>query len=176
MVDLISYGNAPKSHLYGFETNFVQHFADILPGPLGGLGVSVNWTWVDSKDKQPVPDPVTGLTVQSRDLMLPSTSRNTANAALLYDLYGLSLTAGAYYTSKNIFGLGNTAALDIWAQDRFSVDLGSQYKLNEAFKVYLNVKNLTNTPLKLTEGPGGDRVIQREFYGITVQAGFNYTL
>jgi hypothetical protein len=29
-------------------------------------------------------------------------------------MYGLDLTLGAYYTSKNIFGVGNTAALDIW--------------------------------------------------------------
>ena len=38
-----------------------------------------------------------------------------------------------------------------------SVDFGSQYKITEPFSVYLNVKNLTNTPLKFTEGPGPDR-------------------
>jgi len=45
IVKLISFANAPTSHLFGFETNYVQHFSDILPGPLGGLGVSANWTW-----------------------------------------------------------------------------------------------------------------------------------
>jgi TonB-dependent receptor len=174
IVKLISFANASTSHLFGFETNYVQHFSDILPGPLGGLGVSANWTWVQSKYKLPVADPVTGLTTQSRDSMLPSTSRNTANAELLYDMYGLSLSLGAYYTSKNIFGLGNTAALDVWTQERFSVDFGSQYQITEPFSVYLKVKNLTNTPLKFTEGPGQDRVIQREFYGSTVQFGGNY--
>jgi TonB-dependent receptor len=174
IVKLISFANASTSHLFGFETNYVQHFSDILPGPLSGLGVSANWTWVQSKYKLPVADPVTGLTTQTRDSMLPSTSRNTANAELLYDMYGLSLSLGAYYTSKNIFGLGNTAALDVWTQERFSVDFGSQYKVTEPFSVYLNVKNLTNTPLKFTEGPGPDRVIQREFYGATVQFGGNY--
>jgi TonB-dependent receptor len=176
IVDLISFGNAPTAHLYGFETNYVQHFAGLLPGPFGGLGVSVNWTWVDSSYKIPIANPATGLTTQSRDSLLPSTSRNTANAELLYDLHGLSLSLGGYYTSKNIFGLGNTAALDIWSQQRFSVDFGSQYRVTDAFNVYLNLKNLTNTPLKFTEGPGQDRVIQREFYGITAQAGFNLKL
>ena len=90
---------------------------------------------------------------------------------LLYDAYGLSLTLGAYYTSKNIFGLGNTAALDIWTQERLSVDFGSQYKVNDWLKLYFNVKNLTNTPLKFTEGPGPNRVIQREFYDATLQFG-----
>ncbi|MDB6008752.1 MAG: TonB-Xanth-Caul: TonB-dependent receptor [Gammaproteobacteria bacterium] len=174
IVDLISFANAPTSHLYGFETNYVQYFRDLLPGPLAGLGVSANWTWVDSSYRIPVADPVTNLTTQSRTSVLPSTSRNTANAELLYDMYGLNLTLGAYYTSKNIFGVGNTAALDIWTQERFSVDFGSQYRVTQAFNVYFNLKNLTNTPLKLTEGPGEDRIIQREFYGLTVQFGGNY--
>jgi TonB-dependent receptor len=174
IIKLISFANASTSHLFGFETNYVQHFSDILPGPLGGLGVSANWTWVQSKYKIPVADPVTGLTTQSRDSMLPSTSRNTANAELLYDMYGLSLTLGAYYTSKNIFGLGSTAALDTWTQERFSVDFGSQFKVSEPLSLYLNVKNLTNTALKFTQGPGPNYVIQREFYGATVTFGGNY--
>jgi outer membrane receptor protein involved in Fe transport len=152
----------------------VQYFRDLLPGPLGGLGVSANWTWVDSSYRLPVVDPVTNLSTQSRTSVLPSTSRNTANAELLYDMYGLNLTLGAYYTSKNIFGVGNTAALDIWTQERFSVDFGSQYRVTQAFNVYFNLKNLTNTALKFTEGPGEDRVIQREFYGLTLQFGGNY--
>ncbi len=170
----ISFGNAPTSHLFGVETNYVQHFQDILPGPLGGLGVSANWTWVDSRYTVPVIDPNTGFSTLSRDSILPSTSRNTANAELLYDMYGLSLTLGAYYTSKNIFSVGGTAALDIWTQERFSVDFGSQYKVTDPFSIYFNAKNLTNTALKLTEGPGDNRVIQREFYGITLQVGGNY--
>ncbi|HWW79751.1 MAG TPA: TonB-dependent receptor [Steroidobacteraceae bacterium] len=174
VVDLISFANAPTSHLYGFETNYVQYFRDLLPGPLGGLGVSANWTWVDSSYRLPVVDPVTNLSTQSRTSVLPSTSRNTANAELLYDMYGLNLTLGAYYTSKNIFGVGNTAALDIWTQERFSVDFGSQYRVTQAFNVYFNLKNLTNTALKFTEGPGEGRVIQREFYGLTMQFGGNY--
>ena len=106
--------------------------------------------------------------------LLPSTSRNTANAEVLYDMYGLSMTLGAYYTSKNIFFVGGNAALDIWTQERFSVDFGSQYKVTEPFSVYFNAKNLTNTALKFTEGAGDNRVIQREFYGVTLQVGGNY--
>ena len=174
IVKLISYANAPTSHLYGVEANFVEHFSDILPGPLGGLGVSANWTWVQSKYRVPVADAVSGLVTGTRESVLPSTSRNTGNFELLYDMYGLSTTLGAYYTSKNIFGVGGSAALDIWTQERFSVDFGSQYKITEPFSVYFNAKNLTNTALKATEGPGPNRIIQREFYGITVQFGGNF--
>lgn len=174
IIKVISFGNATTSHLLGFETNYVQHFSDILPGPLSGLGVSANWTWVQSKYKLPVADPTTGLTNATRDSTLPSTSKNTFNAELMYDAYGLNVSLGAYYTSKNIFGLGNTAALDVWTQERVSVDFGSQYQIIEPLTVYVNVKNLTNTALKFTEGPGPGRVIQREFYGATVQFGGTY--
>ncbi|MDP9008976.1 MAG: TonB-dependent receptor [Pseudomonadota bacterium] len=170
----ISFGNAPTSRLFGVEANYVQHFQDILPGPLGGLGISANWTWVDSRYTVPVIDPATGFSTLSRDSILPSTSRNTVNAEVLYDMYGLSVTLGAYYTSKNIFFVGGTAALDIWSQERFSVDFGSQYKVTDPFSIYFNAKNLTNTALKFTEGPGNNRIIQREFYGTTLQIGGNY--
>ncbi len=174
IVKLVSYANAPTAHLFGVEVNFVEHFSDILPGPLGGLGISANWTWVDSRYKVPVVDPVTELSTLSRDSMLPSTSRNTVNAEILYDLSGLSMTLGAYYTSKNIFALGGSAALDAWTQERLSVDFGSQYKIIEPLSIYFNAKNMTNTPLKFTEGPGENRIIQREFYGVTLQFGGIY--
>jgi TonB-dependent receptor len=174
IVKLVSYANAPTAHLLGLEANYVQRFTDILPGPLSGLGLSANWTWVDSRYKVPVVDPATQLSTLSRDSMLPSTSRNTANAEILYDLHRLSLTLGAYYTSKNIFALGASAALDAWTQERLSVDFGSQYTVIDPLSVYFNVKNLTNTALKFTEGPGDNRIIQREFYGVTLQFGGVY--
>ena len=58
--------------------------------------------------------------------------------------------------------MGPSAATDIWTQERLSVDFGSQYKISDAFSVYFNAKNLTNTALKLTEGPADNRVIQHE--------------
>lgn len=171
IVRFYSFANTPTAHLYGFEASYVQHFRDLLAGPLGGLGLAMNWTWVDDWYQLPVVDPMTQLSTQSRTSILPSTSRNTANAELLYDSHGLTMTVGAYYTSKNIFGLGNSAALDVWTQERLSVDFGSQYRVSNGLNLYFNVKNLTNTPLKFTEGPGPNRVIQREFYDATLQFG-----
>ena len=45
--------------------------------------------------------------------------------------------------------------------------------MNDQVSAYFNLKNRMNTALKFTEGEGEDRVIQREFYGITLQAGVN---
>ncbi len=169
---LFSFVNGEPARVYGLEANFVKHFHDELPGALAGLGVSANWTWVESWYSVPVTD-ANGNTTLTRVSILPSTSRNTANGELLYDMYGLHLTLGGYYTSRNIFTQGPTAATDTWTQDRLSFDFGAQYKVNEPLAVYVNVKNLTNTALKFTDGEGENRVIQREFYGITLQAGVN---
>ena len=53
------------------------------------------------------------------------------------------------------------------------LDLGTAYAMNKAAGIYLNVKNLTDNPMRYTEGPD-NRPIQREFYGVTVQAGLNF--
>jgi len=159
-----TYTNASKSRAYGVETNYVQRFRDLLPGAWGGLGVSANWTWVQSRYE-----------IRPGEMsVLPSTSRNTANAELLYEMRPVNMTLGAYYVSRNIFGVGSSAATDVWSQKRVSVDFGSQFQVTDPFGLYLNAKNLTNTPLKFTEGPGDNRVIQREFYGVTLQFGFDY--
>jgi TonB-dependent receptor len=168
-----TYTNASKARAYGVEANYVQRFRDLLPGFWSGFGVSANWTWVDSKYTIPVAATDTA-PATSRPSVLPSTSRNTANVELLYELRPVNMTLGAYYVSKNIFGVGQNAATDIWSQERVSVDFGSQYQITDPFSVYFNAKNLTNTALKFTEGAGEDRVIQREFYGITLQLGANY--
>ncbi|MEP7184581.1 MAG: TonB-dependent receptor, partial [Rhodanobacter sp.] len=103
-------------------------------------------------------------------------SKNTANLAFTYDLNGLHLDLGAYYISKNIFGVGDSRATDVWSQPRFSLDLGGSYAVNSHVSVFLNVKNLTDTRLKFTEGPGANRPIQREFYGQTYTAGVRVAL
>jgi len=91
---------------------------------MGGLGAAANWTWVDSRYDVPVVD-ASGNTTLTRTSLLPSASRNTANAALLYDMYALRLSLAAYYTSRSIFSQGPSAALDQWTQDRLSVDFGA---------------------------------------------------
>ena len=161
---VFTYGNAPKSRVFGAELNYVQRLRDLVPGPLGGFGVAVNYTWVDSRfEIRP-----------GENSPLPSSSRHTANATLMYETQPLNVSLGAYYVSPNLIGVAGSAATDNWSQERVSVDFGSQYKVTSNLTVHLDVKNLTNTPLLVTEGAGTNRVVQREFYRITALAGFSY--
>ncbi|MFC4762228.1 TonB-dependent receptor [Dyella koreensis] len=162
---VFTFANLSSAHARGVELNYQQRFAT-LPGWLAGFGMAANYTFVDSS----------GEIRPGEHLQLPSTSRNTGNFALFYDLGGLNVNLGAYYVSKNIFGVGSSAATDICSQPRFSLDFGASYAIDEQWSVFLNAKNLTDTRLKFTEGPGSGRPIQREFYGQTYTAGVRLKL
>ncbi len=163
---VFTYGNVPTARAWGLEENYIQRMRDLLPAPFDGLGIIVNYTWVDSR-----------FDIRPGDASpLPSSSRSTANVDLMYETADekLNITVGAYYVSRNLFTVGGSAATDIWNQNRLSLDAGGRYKATEHLSVHLDVKNWLNTPLKLTEGPSANRPIQREFYGRTYLVGFNY--
>jgi len=162
---VFTFANLSSAHARGIELNYQQKFT-MLPGWFSGLGMGANYTYVDSS----------GEIRPGQHLQLPSTSRNTGNLMFFYDLGGLDVNLGAYYVSKNIFGVGSSAATDIWSQPRFSLDFGASYVIDPQWSVFFNAKNLTDTRLKFTEGPGGNRPIQREFYGQTYTAGVRLKL
>ena len=82
----------------------------------------------------------------------------------------VNVRVGANYITRSLFAIGGSAATDIYSEARTSVEFGSRYFSTDAVSLYLNAKNLTNTPLKYTEGVPG-RPIQREFYKTTIQFG-----
>ncbi|MDQ6646001.1 MAG: TonB-dependent receptor [Pseudomonadota bacterium] len=163
--NIYTFANISHAFARGLELNYQQKYT-MLPGWMAGLGMTANYTLVDSRAE-----------IRPGDFeLLPSTSKNTGNLAFTYDLHGLHLDLGAYYISKNIFGVGNSPATDVWSQPRFSLDLGSTYAIDSHISVFFNIKNLTDTRLKFTEGPGANRPIQREFYGQTYTAGVRVAL
>jgi len=164
---VFTYANVGKAYARGLEFSYEQRFRE-LPGAFGGLGAGVNWTYVDSKFE-----------IRPNEFStLPSTSKNTVNATLFYEKYGLALRVGYYYTSRNLWAVGgpttnNAGIPDTFSDPRGYVDFGSTYAFNKNISVYFNGKNLTDTPLKFSEG-SSDRPIQREFYGRTYQAGVRF--
>jgi TonB-dependent receptor len=159
---VVTFENIPSARAWGVEANYEQRFKQ-LPGLLDGLGLGFNWTWVDSSfDIRP-----------GESQPLPSTSKNTVNATAFYERDGLALRLGYYYISRNLFGIGGSAATDVYSEPRTSVDFGSSYNITKNLSVYFNAKNLSNTKLKFTEGTS-NRPIQREFYGRTYQLGLSF--
>lgn len=167
-----SYANGDKSHVRGVELSYIQRLKDILPGPLGGFGLAVNYLYADSQITIKSPDgSVPGSTSYSSPL--PSSSKNTWNATLLYETRQVEMSLGAMYVGQNLFGYGGGPASDVYSSQRLTLDFGSQYHFNDKVTAYLNVKNMINTPLEFTYGQHGGLVIQREYYRQTVLAGVN---
>lgn len=159
---IITFSNAGNSYARGIELNFDHRFHE-LPGLLGGLGISANFTYVDSR-------------VQIRPgefSALPSTSKYTYNAALFYEKGPLNLRLAAYSTSSDIFGIGGDKTTDVYNATRTSMDFGGSYAVNKHGVIYFAAKNLLDTPHEFYQGTV-DRPIQREFYGQTYQIGLRF--
>ena len=156
-----SYVNGP-AHAYGAEAQYQQQLL-FLPPPWDGLGFSLNGTAVDSRAQ--IHPGIYGL--------MPSTSRYTWNAAVFYERGPLELRLAADYVGQNLFAFGSVTSnvTDVYSSARLTMDFGASCAVSRSVRLYLEGKNLLNTPLEFTEGPSSYRPIQREFYDITVLAG-----
>jgi TonB-dependent receptor len=167
LVQITSFANISAARVAGTEIAWEQQFKD-LPGFWSGFGAGGNWTWVTSSgDIRP-----------GRSSILPSTARNTANAELFYNRHGFEMKLAGYYTARVLFTPNTadpTGYTDVYQSERLLLDLGTTYSLNPKAGLYLNLKNLTNNPMRYSEGPD-NRPIQREFYGITIQTGVAFQL
>jgi TonB-dependent receptor len=175
MVD--SYVNGP-AHAYGLEAQYQQQFL-WLPAPFNGFGLNANATIVHSEAQvQP------GI----RDSM-PSTPELTANLALFYQRHPIEVRLAAGYVGQNLSGYGSCASgapnnyppdnpticvsnqFNVYTSPSLTMDLGSSYQITHAVQFYFDAKDLLNTPLRFTEGTSESRLIQREFYDVTLLAG-----
>ncbi|WP_323993006.1 TonB-dependent receptor [Nguyenibacter sp. L1] len=155
-----SFSNVASAQAYGVEADYNQKFV-FLPGMLRHVGFEGNYTWVNSIAQiRP-----------GEDASLPSTSNNNFNAALYYEDGRLSVRVASNLTSRNLFAIGGSSSTDIYSAARFRLDLGATYAITRNLTFYADVKNLTNTPLKFTEGSSDSRPIQREVYYETVLSG-----
>lgn len=157
-----TFANARASYARGFEFNWEQRFTE-LPGFLSGFGAGANATFVDSRF----------FIRPGEHSELPSTSKQTWNATVFYEKYGLGLRLAAYSVSADLFAIGADRSSDVYNAKRTSLDFGSTYKINGQLGVYFNIKNLLNTPHAFYEGTP-DRPIQREFYSQDYLLGVRY--
>jgi TonB-dependent receptor len=159
-VPVATFTNGPGARALGYEFALQRKFIE-LPGLWNGFGAGFNWTGVSSHIQ----------IHPNANSTLPSTAKNTGNATLFYEKEGLlDVRLGANYISRSLFAIFATPATDVYSEPRFSLDLGSRYFVSNNFSLYFDVKNITNTPLKYTEGDS-HRPLQREFYRETYQFG-----
>jgi TonB-dependent receptor len=162
IVQFDTFENLSSAYARGLEAAYDQRFA-FLPAPFDGFGVGGNVTYVKGGVK---------LNGGGKDL-LPGASKWTWNAAVYYEAHGLQLRLAAQYVGSDLYQIGDSPETDQFESPRRTLDFTSSYDINKNFRVYLNVKNITNTPLRIYEGSPG-RPIQREFYNETYEAGVKF--
>lgn len=153
--DVTQQTNGSHGKIKGFEIGYTQFF-DMLPGVLGGLGFSGNYTFVDSSGGKNTAVNVfdsTQITNSGLSLPLEGLSKYSYNAALVYEKYGIS--ARAAYNWRSHYLLTTSAAninYPVWSESYGQLDASILYSLNKHIKIGVQGYNLLNSRTFLDVG------------------------
>ena len=138
--EVTSYNNVATGKVKGFELAY-QQFFDFLPGPLSGLGMQANFTYVDSQ----APSPATAGPVTNVPLEL--LSKYNYNLVGIYEQGGVSARVAYNWRSKYVVTTaGNgTGNLPIFNEPFGQLDASISYDVTPEFTLTLDGVNLTNT-------------------------------
>jgi TonB-dependent receptor len=163
--ELTTFTNIGDAELYGFEANYQQALS-FLPGPLDGVIVGANYTWVDSEATLP----------DGRTIALPRQSRNVANLILGYEYGPLDLRAAVSWRDRYLDVIDEGGpGIDRFVTDHTQIDLSAKYNFTPNFQGFVDFKNINNEPYVAVVRPGGrDLNAQFEEYGWSAVFGVQY--
>ena len=152
--EVIQPRNGGDATLWGFEIAYQNQLRQ-LPAPFDGLGIFFNYTYSDSEAEFP------GRSGEKASL--PGQSENVGNFALSYEKGSFSARLSYNYHGKYIDEVGEDASEDIFYDDHEQLDLSAGYRFTENLRLFLELNNLTDEPLRYYIG-SSDRPIQEEYY------------
>ncbi|WP_263351789.1 TonB-dependent receptor [Acidicapsa acidisoli] len=166
--------NAGSAWLSGFEASYLQHYS-ALPGFLGGLGLSANYSYIGSSTN--------GIPGRSDHPRLLRNSPNVFNISPTYDRGRYSLRMGISYNQANIAAYQYTDGMpggikgplsDQYFYSHIQVDAQGIIGLRENMSLVLSGLNLNNEVFGFYQG-SQQYMIQREYYQPTFSAGIRWT-
>ncbi len=149
--DVTTYNNASKAKVKGAEVAY-QQFFDFLPGPLAGLGMQANFTFVDSEAPSPASDgPVT-------QLSLEGLSKYNYNLVGIYERGIVSARVAYNWRSEFLVttSANGTGNLPQFQKASGQLDASITANVTPHLSLTLNGTNLTNT-------------VRSTYYGITTR-------
>lgn len=179
--------NAGSAYVTGFEIAYEQHLS-FLPGLLGGLGFSGNYSYTASQAKRVDP-------LRTDSPALLRQAPNTWNISPTYDHGHLSVRMGLAYNGANIYQyqyenlqyddngnlipnpqVGDTKgpAGDQYLYAHLQVDAQINYLLPKGFTVYASDLNASNEVFGFYNG-SPQYVVQREYYHPTYSFGVRWS-
>lgn len=160
--------NNESATLWGVELGYSQSLA-MIPGFMSGFGFDVNYTYTKSETTLP------GRLGESPTLA--NQSPHTFNAQVYYEKSGASFRLAANYRSPYIDDYTEDADGDRWRDRAFNMKLNASYAITPAARIFLEVTNLTNDPLRYYVGEGrDDRPEQVEYYSRRGNVGIHWSV
>ena len=166
--------NGGSAWLSGFEASYLQHYT-ALPGFLGGLGMSANYSYIGSRTD--------GIPGRSDHPRLLDDSPNVFNISPTYDRGRYSLRMGISYNQASIYayqyqdgtpGGVNGPLSDIYFYNHTQVDAQGSIGLSHGLSAIVSGLNLTNEVFGFYQG-SSQYMIQREYYQPTFSGGLRWT-
>ena len=148
-------GNAGEGSLQGFELAYVASAERLvrsmnMPEWMEGFGVNMSATFSDSEVDLA---PVNG--VPKRSISVPGTSDEVYNVQATYEKYGVTVRLAYQYRTAWGQSIGDYRVVngvvypsgngDIFWDADDELDLSVRYQVNEAFEVFFDAVNLTDT-------------------------------
>jgi TonB-dependent receptor len=162
--------NAESASVLGAEFSF-QRQLDFLPGILKNFNVFVNYTFISSSTD--------GVFTEDGDertgLDLPGTAPNMFNGSLAYNDDRFNIRLSANYSDAYIDEIGGSAFEDRFYDEQFFLDFNINFAINDNLRIYLDVMNITDQPLRFYQGVR-NRTMQAEYYGRRLTLGLKYDL
>jgi TonB-dependent receptor len=169
---LQSTANGDVATLWGFELNWQQNFT-FLPGVLSGLGIYANYTYTYSDAAIQRGDDPSALTKEK--ITLPGQADHIFNAALSYNKGKFQGRLAANYNGSFISELAANAQDDIISDTRMQLDFSASYGINDKFRVFAEVNNITDAPVRFYQGVES-RPFFQEYYSWWARLGLKFNL
>ncbi|MEL4308568.1 TonB-dependent receptor [Joostella sp. CR20] len=168
--DLYQPQNGDNASIFGAEVS-LQRQLDFLPGFAKNFNIYLNYTYLTS-DANGIKNEDGD---ERDDIDLPNTSPNMFNGSLGYNDKKLSVRLSANYSDAYIDEIGGNPFEDRYYDEQFFLDFSVNYAITNNIRVYANLNNITNQPLRYYQGVKG-RTMQMEYYEKRLTFGIKYDL
>ncbi|CAM1373235.1 TonB-dependent receptor, plug [Tenacibaculum litopenaei] len=162
--------NGEDAYVLGAEVSF-QRKLSFLPGFAKNFAVMTNYTFLKSKAK--------GINNEDGDerqeMTLPNTAPHMFNGSLSYDDGSFTARISANYSAAYIDEIGKSNFYDRYYDQQFFIDINAGYSINKNIRVYADLTNITNQPLRYYQQTA-NRTMQAEYYGSRFNIGIKYDL
>jgi TonB-dependent receptor len=156
--------NGPKGSFTGVEFAWTQRLT-FLPKPFDGFGITANLALIEAESELPGRGKVDAI---------PDQLDRITNFTLDYEKRGFTARAAYNYNGVSVFAFGANAAADQFTDHEESFDVSFGYTVRQGIQLFLDGKNLTDSPKKRYFIGNDTRPIEQEYTGYSIIGGVKF--